>query len=297
MNKGLILTIAAILSGSPQGFAQDTLAVTAEPPSLMQVKQTGLLNEPLIPHVAEGDRYKFSLKAEIPATLAGIGLFAYGVKQNKKKPAIDSATLSQLDPNDVNWFDRPATKNYSASAGAQSDVIFYAGYPLPLLLMLDREMRKDASEIYFMYLETMTITGMGWALTSGLIDRYRPHVYNPDAPMDIRTRGFGRNSFYGGHPSATAAVTFFMATIYSDYHPHSNFRYVLWGLAPVATAANAYLRYKGGYHFPSDLLIGVGVGAGAGLLIPKWHRTAAAKSFSLSPVWGEEKGFMVRYIF
>src|SRR6185312_1561951 len=99
-----------------------------------------------------------------------------------------------------------------------------------------------------------------------------------------------RNSFYGGHPSAPAASTLFVASVYSAYHPHSPFRFALYGIAVAATGTTAYLRYKGGYHFPTDLAVGVALGSAYGLLIPHLHRCKNGSSLSFAPLTDGGKG-------
>jgi membrane-associated phospholipid phosphatase len=43
-------------------------------------------------------------------------------------------------------------------------------------------------------------------------------------------------------------------------------------MATAATATTFYLRYRGGFHFVDDLIIGSLVGAAAGILVPTFHK-------------------------
>lgn len=70
----------------------------------------------------------------------------------------------------------------------------------------------------------------------------------------------------------TAASTFFMAKVYSDYFPDSKYKPVVWTLAATIPAVTGYLRVRGGRHYPTDVLAGYALGATIGILVPHWHR-------------------------
>jgi len=94
-----------------------------------------------------------------------------------------------------------------------------------------------------------------------------------------------------------AASTLFVANVYSAYHPHSPFRFVLYGVYAAATSTTVYLRYKGGYHFPTDLAVGVVAGTAYGILIPHFHRCKNGSSMTITPMTGQAQGFDFRYTF
>jgi membrane-associated phospholipid phosphatase len=48
----------------------------------------------------------------------------------------------------------------------------------------------------------------------------------------------------------------------------------IWGVAAAIPASVGYMRIKAGKHFLTDNLIGYGVGAAAGILIPELHKKA-----------------------
>src|SRR5258706_13832150 len=87
-------------------------------------------------------------------------------------------------------------------------------------------------------------------------DRYRPIVYYDEIKREVRKNPYYRNSFYSGHVAAATASTFFMAKVYSDYHPEIGAnKYLLYGGALVPTLIMAYLRLKELMHFPTDILV------------------------------------------
>ena len=64
-----------------------------------------------------------------------------------------------------------------------------------------------------------------------------------------------------------------MAKVYSDYNPSiGNNKYLLYAAATIPPLILGYFRVKALKHFPSDVMVGLGVGALVGILIPELHR-------------------------
>jgi len=104
------------------------------------------------------------------------------------------------------------------------------------------------------------------------------------------------DSFFSGHVSLTASATFFMAKVFSDYHPQLGAKkWLLYTAALVPPALVGYGRYRGLMHFPSDILLGFTIGATVGILVPHLHKTAKEENSSLSviPFTGEYTGLKV----
>ena len=169
--------------------------------------------------------------------------------------------------------------------------------PVPLLLLADKHIRGDIGKIGLLYMEAMAITGTLYSSATILVDRYRPFAYNPEASMDARRRGGVKNSFFAGHAALVGTSTFFAAKVFSDYHPDSKLRYVFWGVAIAATGTTGYLRHRGGWHFPSDVLIGTAVGTLSGILVPHFHKTKIFKNQNLTvvPFSGQSHGLAAVY--
>jgi membrane-associated phospholipid phosphatase len=172
--------------------------------------------------------------------------------------------------------------------------------PLPVLLLIDKDIRRDAPKIGFLYLESMAITGLLYTGATYFHDKYRPYAYNSTTPMGKRTSGGAKNSFFAGHVALVGTSVFFTAKVYADYHPNSSLRHVLYGAATAATLATGYLRYKGGDHFTTDIIIGTGVGVLSGLLVPKFHKVKDpnGQGLSFSPwMGGRQAGVAAVYRF
>ena len=217
--------------------------------------------------------YKLNLAVDLPLTLFGVAGSAYGFSKIGKKEGADSLTIIQLDKNDIAKINRSAAGNYDEKAKALSDKIFFASFPLPIVFLLDKTIRQDALTYGTLYMQALGLNGTLYANGAGHIDKFRPLAYGgDDVPFSEKTRGNAKNSFPGGHPSVTAVSMFFMAKTWSDYHPDSKLKPVFYGAAGVATLTNAYLRYRAGKHFPTDLFVGVSMGTALGILVPHYHK-------------------------
>ena len=240
--------------------------------------------------------YKLKLAVDIPVTAAGIAWSVYAFPKIYDKPNSTEAEILSLNREDINGFDRWAAGKNSESAGKASDLLFYGSIPVPLLLFIDRDIRRDALKVSFMYLEVMAVTGLFYTGTAHFVDRYRPFTYNTSIPMIDRRNGNAKNSFLGGHPALVGTATFFMAKVYADYHPDSKFKYALYGTAIAATGATAYLRHRAGKHFPSDLITGTTLGVLSGVLIPHLHKNKGFdRHVMLLPYSGNAHGLTMIY--
>lgn len=244
-----------------------------------------------------GEVYKLNPAVDIPLTAVTAGWSFYAFPKIYDKRGISQAELNNLNKKNINGFDRWAADVYHEKAAETSDIFFYASMPLPFLLLIDREIRKDALKVGFLYLEAMSVTGLFYTGSAYAWDRFRPLTYNPNADPDERRSGNARNSFIAGHPALVATSTFFIASVYGDYHPDSKFKYVLYGGAALATGATAYLRHRGGKHFPSDLLVGTTIGTLSGLMVPRLHRNKAYANSKvrIMPFTGESHGLYLVY--
>lgn len=243
--------------------------------------------------------YTLNYGVDIPVTATGTiwSLYAFSKIYNKD-PSSDEAVLA-LNRKDVNGFDRWGIRPYSKRIDKISYIPFYASMPMPLFMMIDKRMRKDIAKLSFLYLEAMSVTGILYTGSTYLTDRYRPYVYSSETDLDQRTRGGGKNSFYAGHVALVATSTFFLAQVYSDYHPGSKAKWVFYGIATAATGATAWWRHRGGLHFPSDILLGAAQGTLTGLFVPRLHRSKWFKNQNLTilPFTGQSHGLAMIYKF
>jgi membrane-associated phospholipid phosphatase len=187
--------------------------------------------------------------------------------------------------------------NYDANADDLSYYPFYGSFAVPFLMMLTNDYRGHAGQLSLLFVETMATTGALFTITTATVKRSRPLAYNEDLSFEKRSEPSSRRSFFAGHTAATASATFFAAKIFNDFNPDSPARPYVWTAAALIPAWVGYLRSKGGKHFLTDNLIGYGIGALSGILIPELHKKENP-NFSLYPSYGREyKGISLSYQF
>jgi membrane-associated phospholipid phosphatase len=241
--------------------------------------------------------YTTKLWTDGPIIAGGVGLTALGVVLISKKEGLTPGELSSYTRDKVNGFDRGNAGYYSEKADKDSYIPFQASFAMPVLLAaLDKDQRKKFGQVMVLYLETMSITGALFTMTTGTVYRERPYVYGTTAPTNKRLENDARRSFFAGHTAATAAATFFTAKVYNDFHPTSAAKPFVWAAAAAVPALVGYLRYKAGMHFLSDNLIGYAVGAGVGILVPELHKNKKLQKVSFVPEFGRGyKGVALAY--
>ena len=241
--------------------------------------------------------YRMNYKVDVPIIVVGgvATLYSFTIIYTKKSTPV--ATIQALNKNNIPSFDRWATQFHDPAMDKASYYPFYAAMPLPLILLLDKKISKDAGRIGVLYLEAFALTGTVYAGAVYSVDRYRPDVYNTSLPMSYRTDGNFRNSFFAGHVAVMSTSTFFIAKVFDDYHPESNWKWVIYGGAAAATIGMGYMRLEAGKHFPSDILLGAVVGTASGLLTPTLHKNKSREQkWSLSPgIMSNGAGFAFTY--
>ncbi len=204
----------------------------------------------------------------------GVGLNVLGVFVIQNKPDLSESDLAALDRNDIWKINRRAAGNYSESADELSYIPFYGSFATPLLFLIGEDERKNFGQISVLFIETMATTGAAFTITAGAVEKSRPLVYNENLPTEDRLEADAQRSFFAGHTAATAAATFFTAKVFHDYNPDSAARPFVWAGAIAVPAYVGYLRTKAGKHFLTDNIIGYGIGAACGILIPEIHKKA-----------------------
>jgi len=243
--------------------------------------------------------YKLNSKVEIPLTGGLFALNFLGFAQLSKKPTLDSLRIITLNEDDIWAFDRIVFKQSQpapSSIYTISDIGLYTSYLLPALLFFDDEIRESWLDITLLYFETQAIN-LNIYVWGGpaFTERIRPIIYN-DGSWDYKLGNGTTDSFFSGHVSMAAGASFFMAKVYSDYHPElGNKKWLLYTGALIPPAFVGYCRYRGFMHFPTDILIGATVGATVGILGPHFHKIARKrnKNLSILPFTGKYNGLAI----
>ena len=214
------------------------------------------------------------------------------------KSRIPSKDLRTLDPNDVPGVDRIALRrdfDKHKEALIQSDYFFNTGQWAPFGLFLWKKYRRDWFDISLMYLEAQVTQGLFYGFApfgpTG-VDRFRPGVYYDESNPDTRPDGNNRNSMFSGHVSTMSTGFYFMVRMIDDYNPQltGGQRILLYTGATLPSLYGGWLRIKGLKHYPSDVLIGLGVGAISGIGVPSlhkwWKQRHPGSRVALRPVYG-----------
>ena len=233
--------------------------------------------------------YKLKPAVDVPIVAAGTIWSSFTFTKIYNKGQSSTEKILSLRKEDINKFDRWAVYSYSKSMDKISYYPFYAAIPLPLIYCLtSKETRHDFFKLTFLYWEALSVTGLFGTSATLFVDRYRPYAYDQNTDIEKRKGANAKNSFYSGHVQIVSVSTFFIAKVHADYHPLSKSNWIYYGIAGVATGTTAYLRLRGGQHFPSDILLGTALGTLSGILVPQFHKVKDP-SLSVFPYMEEDK--------
>ncbi|GAB4091226.1 phosphatase PAP2 family protein [Flaviaesturariibacter terrae] len=195
------------------------------------------------------------------------------------KKEISPAEIAALRPELLSSLDRWAVEqdpNQRDWWYKFSDVGLPVTVAASLSILLDDNIRKDGWKVALMFYEAQAVTFTIYnysPLGPAFQNRLRPLVYYSNFDPALRQGGGQRNSMFSGHTANAAAATFFAVKVYSDYHPEVGRKKYLWyALASLPPLVIGYSRVKALAHFPSDVFLGLLVGATSGIAIPALHK-------------------------
>jgi membrane-associated phospholipid phosphatase len=196
-------------------------------------------------------------------------------------PLLTPDDVARMSRDDILFFDKNASYNWSPAYDRASDYTQYAGLAMPLTLMFSPAVRNDFLTIGVMYAETaMVAAGLTGVLKSA-VARPRPYVYNENVSMEEKTNREALRSFPSGHTRTAFFSAVFLSSVFSEYYPDSKWRGPVWAASLALASATGFFRHKAGHHYPSDILAGAAIGAAAGYLVPYTHRRGS--NLSLMP--------------
>jgi membrane-associated phospholipid phosphatase len=192
-------------------------------------------------------------------------------------PAFTESELNALTPPSLPAWEALALNRWDEGAAKRSDVVLFAAFGAAGMVALAQTPKNtlvcDGLVLGSLWFQTNLSTLMLTDLVKSSLRRNRPFVYNSQAPLIDRMESDARKSFFSGHSSMTACNTFFAAKIWSDMHPNSKLKPWVWTAAAAVPAYAALQRVQAGKHYPSDVIVGLAVGAAMGYLIPQIHLT------------------------
>lgn len=225
--------------------------------------------------------YDITFKREWPYLLSSTALATVGyIMVNNPTTPYTQMELDHLDRNDINSFDRGATYNNNSTAKTASDILVVSSLIImPSVFLFNHHTRSDIGSLLVLTYEVVSFNYGVTNIVKGAVDRTRPYAYNPDLSYEERTDAASRHSFYSGHTSVTASLSFLFAKVMTDYHPHMKpgYKVGIWSVAAILPATTGYLRIQAGKHYPTDVITGYAAGALTGWLIPHLHKNKKQK--------------------
>lgn len=226
-------------------------------------------------HASAQIPYRIRPAVDVPVYGVSLGLVAVNGQLGDRLTPWTEAELQLLEPRNVPAWDAVALNRWNPSAGTRSDLGMFAAFGAAGLTVLANTPReqwvRDGAVLGSLWFQTNLSTLMLTDLVKNSVKRNRPFVYYDGAPLTDRMESDARKSFFSGHSSITACNAVFAAKIWTDMHPDSKLKPWVWTAAAALPAYVAWQRVEAGKHYPSDVLVGLAVGAAMGYLIPQLH--------------------------
>jgi len=204
---------------------------------------------------------------------------AFAIMENIKPFTPEEIGL--LDPANVNSFDRGAIGTFTEDH--TGDVLLYTSYLIPISFLAYGETKNDFLDLALIYGEVLLIQTSITGIIKGTVQRTRPFVYDSDTPISEKTSIDARISFFSGHTSMTAAISFFTAKVFTEYVDDNTAKILIWSGAFLLPAVTAISRVNTHWHFPTDVMAGYVVGALVGYFVPELHKTKVNDNLSIYP--------------
>jgi membrane-associated phospholipid phosphatase len=227
------------------------------------------------------DSFPYSLKKrDYWIGSLSVGVFVTGELMSRQDHNLSLTQIDQLDPAQINKFDRIATRQWSPQAQRVSNVPFkiLPLATLPLFVpQLKRTKLKRAVILGVMCTETFLLTSGITSMVKSGVGRTRPYLYNTSLSSAERF-GFQGNgapvastSFFSGHASKSFAFAFLVSKMCTDLYGKKTWCKLVWGTSVSLASLSALARVKAGVHYPTDVLAGALVGGAIGYFIPVLH--------------------------
>lgn len=213
---------------------------------------------------------------------AGAGLVGLGALLHSGRGEITLEEVLALDRNDVNAFDRPATRNWSTAWADRSDVArditVFSSLLVSAVPPLLRSEWSRALTVTVMFAEAYAVMGGVTYLTKVAVARKRPYLYNTALTPEERQEALDdpKSSFFSGHASAAFTAAAFLSKTFTDIHGPSVWSTLVWASSLSLAAYTSFARVQAGVHFPTDVITGAAVGFAIGYLVPVLHKKGSS---------------------
>jgi membrane-associated phospholipid phosphatase len=221
--------------------------------------------------------FAISLGVDAPLLSASLGAWIIPtfISGGMPGPACDPC-----DPSGLNALDRPVIDYASYEADILSDVALVA---VPVLALSVTFVHfpiwgwQGVFEDFVMIAEAMALSGLVQQITRYAVRRPRPFMYREGVQLASRHKVGATLSFFSGHTTLAFSSATAFAYIFTVRQPDSPWVPLVWITSMLGASVMPVARVFSGEHFWTDVIVGAGVGAAFGILIPALHRTAQAK--------------------
>lgn len=229
------------------------------------------------------------------ALIGGLAL----IYRNALEP-LSIAEVNNLQPTQINGFDRQTIHWYSPTAARNSDIALYTTASLTAASILGTALSSEKAHDNLilntvLFVEANLLNTGLTELTKNTIQRVRPFVYNANVASSSKLTKDAKRSFFSGHTSVVATNSFFSAHLVTHYF-NIDKKWLVWIPAAALPAYTAFERVRAGKHFISDVAAGYAVGAACGLLIPHFHKANTSIEINTTAI-GNATGIELVYIF
>ncbi len=211
---------------------------------------------------------------------------AYQLELDKDIPALAITSLTTIawfvdlgpawcaprcDPATVDAFDRPFAGRYLpgwSTAGTLAAAGVLAA-PVPVLLALESP-GHAVSDAVVVAESVMFASSVAVVFETG-VRRPRPFLYGDRAPLAVRDETNASLSFFSGHTADSFAATIALWRTLDRLRVRPRWKYLALGLGLAGSSFVGMARVVSGDHFPTDVIVGAGVGASFGFLLPALH--------------------------
>ena len=214
-----------------------------------------------------GPAYHLSVDLDVPLVLVSGGLAASYLLLDEGAPPACAPLCNKAN---VNVLDRPFAGRYSPTWDRAGDVATFSTLALvPLALVVAEPSWRVLGDLLVVTESALATSGVQ-VIASYAVARPRPRVYGDEAPAASRDDANAARSFFSGHVANTVAIT--LATTRALRRlDRPGLAWAALGVGVFGSLLIGVARVEAGSHFPSDVLIGYGVGAGMGIAVPALH--------------------------
>ena len=269
---GVVMALVALDGGpafpaptAPAPAVPDAASAESRPPEPPPPPSLPPPGEPGLPSAAQARDSIYQLRPFIDIPVILVGVAGTALPYAFSGSIIDPSC--PCDRSQVNGFDRGAIGNDSALAGALTDIGAGLAVAAPVVYeLLTVHSYPTVLEDLTVYAQVLAVNGAVVTLVKHLVQRPLPRTYAGDPHLVDNARGY--RAFYSGHTSLTfAALSAGSMTIGLRHH-----KYLVPWLTTLAVGSLVGVgRVYGGYHFPSDVLVGAAAGTAIGVVIPLLH--------------------------